>query len=44
MKQEATERVLEALRKVLAGEIYLSEKMSTKLMHQLVGGTPADGP
>ncbi len=44
MKQEATERVLEALRKVLTGEIYLSEKMSTKLMHQLVGGrTPATG-
>lgn len=38
MKQEATEKVLEAIRKVLAGEIYLSEKMSTKLMHQLIGG------
>jgi DNA-binding NarL/FixJ family response regulator len=38
MKQEATEKVLEAIRKVLAGEIFLSEKMSTKLMHQLIGG------
>jgi DNA-binding NarL/FixJ family response regulator len=44
MKQEATEKVLEAIRKVLLGEIYLSEKMSTKLMHQLVGGrTPVTG-
>ncbi len=43
MKQEATERVLVALRKVLNGEIYLSEKMSTKLMHQLVGGRVSSG-
>lgn len=40
MKQEASEKVLEAIRKVLAGEIYLSEKMSAKLMHQLIGGRP----
>lgn len=43
MKQEATDRVLVALRKVLNGEIYLSEKMSTKLMHQLVGGRVSSG-
>jgi DNA-binding NarL/FixJ family response regulator len=43
MKQEATEKVLVALHKVLAGEIYLSEKMSAKLMHQLVGGRTATG-
>ena len=43
MKQEATEKVLEAIRKVLAGEIFLSEKMSTKFMHQLVGGRNAAG-
>ncbi len=43
MKQEATEKVLEAIRKVLAGEIYLSEKMSTKFMHQLVGGRGVAG-
>jgi len=44
MKQEATEKVLEAIRKVLAGQIYLSEKISTKLMHQLVSGhTPGNG-
>ena len=38
MKQEATEQVLVALRKILNGEIYLSERMSSKLMHQLVSG------
>jgi DNA-binding NarL/FixJ family response regulator len=41
MKQEATDKVLIALRKVLAGGIYLSEKMSSKFMHQLVGGGKA---
>ena len=43
MKQEATEQVLVALRRVLGGEIYLSEPMSSKLMHQLVGGRPTAG-
>jgi len=38
MKQEASEKVLIAIRQILNGEIYLSEKMSAKLMHQLVGG------
>lgn len=41
MKQEATERVLTAIRRVLTGEIYLSEKMERKMMHQLVGGRSA---
>lgn len=43
MKQEASEKVLQAIRKVLAGEIFLSEKMSAKFMHQLVGGRSAAG-
>jgi DNA-binding NarL/FixJ family response regulator len=41
MKQEATDRVLTAVRRVLTGEIYLSEKMERKMMHQLVGGRSA---
>lgn len=41
MKQEATERVLNAIRKVLGGEIYLSERMGAKMMQQLVGGKTA---
>ena len=38
MKQEATEKVLSAIRLVVSGEIYLSERMEKKMMHQLVGG------
>jgi DNA-binding NarL/FixJ family response regulator len=38
MKQEASERILSAIRQVLKGGIYLSERMSSRLMHQLVGG------
>jgi DNA-binding NarL/FixJ family response regulator len=41
MKQEATEKVLSAIRQVLNGEIYLSERMEKKMMHQLVGGRAA---
>src|SRR5688500_12116434 len=41
MKQEATEKVLTAIRQVLSGEIYLSERMEKKMMHQLVGGRSA---
>jgi DNA-binding NarL/FixJ family response regulator len=44
MKQEATDKVVLAVRKVLAGGIYLSDRMSSKFMHQLVGGkTPGAG-
>ncbi|MCI0538685.1 MAG: response regulator transcription factor [Verrucomicrobiales bacterium] len=41
MKQEATENVLTAIRQVLGGDIYLSERMEKKLMQQLVGGRAA---
>jgi DNA-binding NarL/FixJ family response regulator len=41
MKQEATDNVLTAIRQVLAGEIYLSERMEKKMMQQLVGGRSA---
>jgi len=34
MKQEATENMLTAIRRVLAGEIYLSARMSTRLLGQ----------
>ena len=37
MKQEATENVLVALRRVLSGEIYLSERMANKMLQQFVG-------
>jgi DNA-binding NarL/FixJ family response regulator len=38
MKREATKNVVMAIRKVLSGQIYLSERMSTKLVGKLVGG------
>lgn len=41
MKQEATEKVLVAVRRILNGEIYLSERLSSKLLQQYVGGVPS---
>ena len=38
MKQEATEKVLVAVRKILSGEVYLSEKLGARMLNQLVGG------
>ena len=43
MKQEATENMLLAIRRVLKGEIYVSEKMGAKMLHQLVAGRPDTG-
>ncbi len=37
-KQEATKKVVMAIRKVLSGKLYLSDVMSEKLLHKLVGG------
>jgi DNA-binding NarL/FixJ family response regulator len=38
MKQEATANVLTAIRRVLKGDLYLSDKMKEKFLHQLVNG------
>ena len=38
MKQEATEKVLVAVRCILEGDIYLSERMANKLLHQYISG------
>jgi DNA-binding NarL/FixJ family response regulator len=38
MKQEASEKVLVALRKILNGEVYLSERLGNKMLNTLVGG------
>jgi DNA-binding NarL/FixJ family response regulator len=37
-KQEATKKILQAIRCVLSGEIYLSEKMATKVLTKVAGG------
>jgi DNA-binding NarL/FixJ family response regulator len=47
-KQEATKKVIDAIRRVLAGEIYVSEKLSATLLRKVAGvkseggGTPVD--
>ncbi|HKQ40133.1 MAG TPA: response regulator transcription factor [Verrucomicrobiae bacterium] len=38
MKEEATEQVLVAIRRVLKGEIFLSEKMKSRMLQQLTTG------
>ncbi len=48
MKQEATERVVTAIRRVLSGEMYVSEGVAAKMVSKLVagpaqtGGSPVD--
>jgi DNA-binding NarL/FixJ family response regulator len=37
-KQESPERIIDALRQVLRGEVYLSSRMSNRLLHRLSGG------
>jgi DNA-binding NarL/FixJ family response regulator len=40
MKQEATEKVLIAVRRILNGEVYLSDRMANKMLRQYLGGAP----
>lgn len=45
MKQEMPKKMLAAIRQVLAGNVYLSEKMSTRLVEQAVtAGSAAEPP
>ena len=39
MKQEATERVLEAVRRLPRGEVYVSNRVANKILQQCVGGS-----
>jgi DNA-binding NarL/FixJ family response regulator len=39
MKQEATEKVLVAIRRILRGEVYLSDRVSSKMLQQYVRGS-----
>jgi DNA-binding NarL/FixJ family response regulator len=38
MKQEATEKVLVAIRRILEGKVYLSERLTNKMLEQFVHG------
>jgi DNA-binding NarL/FixJ family response regulator len=41
MKQEATEKVLVAIRRILQGEVYLSDRLTNTMLQQYVrGGSP----
>jgi DNA-binding NarL/FixJ family response regulator len=42
-KQEATKNVIDAIRRVLAGEIYASEKLSALIVQKLAGGGGGGG-
>ncbi len=44
MKQEATDRVLSALRRILAGDIYVSDKVAHKMVMQFVGVNGSTAP
>jgi len=39
MKQEATDRVLVAIRQILGGEVYVSERMAKKMVQQYITGS-----
>jgi DNA-binding NarL/FixJ family response regulator len=43
MKQEATEKVLTALRKVIRGEVYVSDQLGARMLNTLVGGRSWSG-
>jgi DNA-binding NarL/FixJ family response regulator len=41
MKQEASEKVLVAVRRILDGDVYLSDSMSRKMLQQYIDGSPS---
>ena len=44
MKQEATGKVVTAIRKVLMGELYISDRMTARMVDRLVGGVSQSSP
>jgi len=42
-KQEATKRILQAIRQVLSGEVYLSEKLAAKVLSKMSSGRAMRG-
>jgi len=43
MKQEATDKVLTAIRRVLSGEVFVSDKMVNRMLHKIAGDTASGG-
>lgn len=44
MKQEATEKVLVALRRILGGEVYVSERIANRMLQHYIGNSNPDKP
>lgn len=44
MKQEAPATMLSAIRKILRGELYISERMQTKLLQRIIHKAPSSSP
>lgn len=46
MKQEATEKIIAAIRQILGGDIYVSDRMRTRMLQRLVDnrGEPSESP
>lgn len=42
MKQEATEMVMTAIRKVLSGQVFVSDRMAARLLNQIVSTKPGE--
>ncbi len=42
-KQEATRKVIAAIRQVLSGQIYLSERVSAAILNRVAGRAPKTG-
>ena len=42
-KQQATRKIVEAIRRILAGDIYVSEKLAGSLLHKSAGSPAAGG-
>jgi DNA-binding NarL/FixJ family response regulator len=43
MKQEVSKKVISAIRRVLAGQVYVSDAMASRLVGQMVAGKPGAG-
>jgi DNA-binding NarL/FixJ family response regulator len=43
MKQEATDKILTAIRRVLSGEVFVSDKMVNRLLQKMAGDTASGG-
>jgi len=44
MKQDSPEKLIEAIRRVLAGEVYLSEAMTARVLKKIADGMPPQEP